>query len=225
MSAAEEQLYGRSLRSARRRWEAFGAKPPQAEIFELLRVAGRNARTAAGLMDSLMRYWPEDRGLRQEISDCEEEGDRVTHKIVNRLRASKMTPFDREDIHMLAGAIDDVVDDIEEASEQLASKRVEAPMEQAQQLTSVLRDCGRGLAAALDDLEHLEGIEEHLDAIRKLEQEGDQIYRGALAALFDNAIDPMFVLRWKDIYAALEEAIDRCRAASNSIESIIVKHT
>ncbi|MCB0865760.1 MAG: DUF47 domain-containing protein [Solirubrobacterales bacterium] len=225
MSAAEEQLYGRSLRSARRRWEAFGAKPPQAEIFELLRVAGRNARTAAGLMDSLMRYWPEDRGLRQEISDCEEEGDRVTHKIVNRLRASKMTPFDREDIHMLAGAIDDVVDDIEEASEQLASKRVEAPMEQAQQLTSVLRDCGRELAAALDDLEHLEGIEEHLDAIRKLEQEGDQIYRGALAALFDNAIDPMFVLRWKDIYAALEEAIDRCRAASNSIESIIVKHT
>ena len=73
--------------------------------------------------------------------------------------------------------------------------------------------------------ESLEGIDEHLAAIRRLEQEADQIYRGALAALFDNAIDPMFVLRWKDIYGALEEAIDRCRSASNSIESIIVKHT
>lgn len=225
MSAAEEQLYGRNLRSARRRWEAFGAKPPQAEIFELLRVAGRNARTAAAHVDTLMRTWPDDSGLRREISECEEEGDRVTHKIVNRLRVSKMTPFDREDIYALAGAIDDVVDDIEEASEQLATKHVEAPMEQAQDLAGVLRDCGRELGAALDDLEALEGIDEHLAEIRRLEQEGDQIYRGALASLFDNAIDPMFVLRWKDIYAALEEAIDRCRSAANSIESIVVKHT
>lgn len=225
--AAEEQtsLDGRRLRSSLRRWEAFGAKPPQAEIFELLRIAGRNARVAAEKMDELMRTWPDGERLREEISACESEGDRVTHKIVNRLRASKMTPFDREDIFALAGAIDDVVDDIEEASEQLVTKRVEAPMEQAQQLAGVLRDCGRELSAALDDLETLEGIDEHLTSIRRLEQEGDQIYRGALASLFDNAIDPMFVLRWKDIYGALEEAIDCARSASNSIESIVVKHT
>lgn len=136
-----------------------------------------------------------------------------------------MTPFDREDIYALAGAIDDVVDDIEEASEQLATKRVEAPMEQAQQLAGVLRDSGREVAAALDDLESLTGIEEHLDEIRRLEREGDEIYRAALACLFDGAIDPMFVLRWKDIYAALEEAIDQCRSAANSIESIVVKHS
>ncbi len=225
--ASEQQTHpdGRRLRSSLRRWEAFGAKPPQTEIFELLRVAGRNARLAAELMDDVMRTWPDDRGQRERISACEAEGDRVTHKIINRLRVSKMTPFDREDIFALAGAIDDVVDDVEEASEQLATKHVEAPMEQAQHLAGVLRDCGRELAAALDDLEPLEGIDEHLAEIRRLEQEGDQIYRGALASLFDNAIDPMFVLRWKDIYAALEEAIDRCRSAANSIESIVVKHT
>ncbi len=208
-----------------RRWEAFGAKPPQAEIFELLRVAGRNARVAGDLVDELMRAWPDGEDLRQRIGDCEHEGDRVTHKIINCLRASKMTPFDREDIFALAGAIDDVVDDIEEASEQLVTKRVEAPMDQAQQLAGVLRDCGRELSAALDDLETLEGIDEHLASIRSLEQEGDRIYRGALASLFDNAIDPMFVLRWKDIYVALEEAIDCARSAANSIESIVVKHT
>jgi len=208
-----------------RRWEAFGAKPPQVEIFELLRVAGRNARVAGELVDELMRTWPDGDRFRELISDCEAEGDRVTHKIINRLRESKMTPFDREDIFALAGAIDDVVDDIEEASEQLVTKRVEAPMEQAQQLAGVLRDCGRELSAALDDLERLDGVDEHLAAIRTLEQEGDRIYRGALKDLFDNAIDPMFVLRWKDIYGALEEAIDRTRSAANSIESIVVKHT
>ncbi len=225
MSDGSRALSGRGLKFSRRRWEAFGAKPPQVQIFELLRVAGRNAAETAELIEELLRTWPEDRGIRERITRNEHEGDRLTHKIVNNLRRSKMAPFDREDIFALAGAIDDVVDDIEEASEQLAAKRVEAPMEQAQALAAVLRDSGRELAAALDDLESLEGIEEHLDAVRRLEQEGDQIYRAALASLFDGAIDPMFVLRWKDIYGALEEAIDKCRSAANFVESIVVKHS
>lgn len=98
-------------------------------------------------------------------------------------------------------------------------------MEQAQQLARILRESARSMCHALDGLETLEGIEDHLADVRRLEQEGDGIYRAALAALFDGAIDPMFVIRWKDIYAALEEAIDRCRAAANSLESIVVKHT
>ena len=229
MSGAGSQGIGAAAlarsRQARRRWSAFGAKPPQAEIFELLRGAGRNLAESAVLIDELLRAWPDGDRLREQITRCEHEGDRLTHKIVNRLRLSKMTPFDREDIYALAGAIDDVVDDIEDASEQLLANRVEAPMEQAQALAGVLRDSGRELAAALEDLERLEGIDEHLAELRWLEQEGDRIYREALRSLFDGAIDPMFVLRWKDIYEALEEAIDRCRAAGNSIESIVVKHT
>ena len=209
----------------RRRWQAFGAKPPQVQIFELLRCAGRNTAATAEQVEELLRTLPEDRGIREEIIRLEHEGDRLTHKIVNCLRLSKMTPFDREDIFALAGAIDDVADDAKEVSELLATTRVEAPMEQAQALAGVLRDSGRELAAALDDLEGLEGVQEHLDRIRELEREGDRIYRGALAALFDGAIDPMFVLRWKDIYGALEEGIDRCRAAANSVESIVVKHS
>lgn len=219
ISAAGRQRY------SKRRWQAFGAKAPQAQIFEYLRSAGRNAAETAALMEELLRKWPEDQGLREEITRREHEGDRLTHKVINSLRASKMAPFDREDIYALAGAIDDVVDDIEEASEQLALREVEAPMEQAQALAGVLRDAVRALALALDGLESLEGIENHLADVRRLEQEGDQIYRGALASLFDGAIDPMFVIRWKDIYAALEEAIDRSRAAGNSLESIVVKHT
>ncbi len=214
-----------SPRSSRRRWAAFGAKPPQAHIFELLRSAGRNAAESGEMLFELLATWPEERGLREEITRREHEGDRLTHKVINDLRLSKMTPFDREDIFSLAGAIDDVVDDIEEVSEQMALREVEAPMEQAQQLAGVLRDSGRALSRALDGLETLDGIEAHLAEVRRLEQEGDEIYRAALAALFDGAIDPMFVIRWKDIYNALEEAIDRCRGAANSLESIVVKHT
>ena len=213
------------LQSARRHWNAFGAKPPQVEMFGLLRSSGHNLANAVTALDELLRSWPEDRGLRAEITRLEHEGDRLTHKLVNRLRVSKMAPFDREDIHALAGAIDDVVDDVEEVSEQLAIKHVEAPMEQAQELAGVLRDSGRALCSALDGLEKLDGVDERLGEIRDLEREGDRLYRGALASLFDNAIDPMFVLRWKDIYNALEEGIDRCRTAGNSIESLVVKHS
>lgn len=194
-------------------------------MFGLLRNGGHNLANAATVLDELLRTWPEDRGLRAEITRLEHEGDRLTHKLVNQLRTSKLTPFDREDIHSLAGAIDDVVDDIEEVSEQLAIKQVEAPMEQAQQLAGVLRDSGRALSGALDGLELLDGVDERLAEIRELEQEGDRIYRSVLGSLFDNAIDPMFVLRWKDIYDALEEGIDRCRAAGNSIEGLLVKHS
>jgi uncharacterized protein len=213
------------LPSARRHWNAFGARPPQVEMFALLRNSGHNLASAVVALDELLRTWPENRGLQAEITRLEHEGDRLTHKLVNRLRESKLAPFDREDIHALAGALDDVVGDVEEVSEQLAIKHVEAPMEQAQQLAGVLRDSGRALCAALDGLEKLEGVAERLDEIRDLEREGDRLYRGALASLFDNAIDPMFVLRWKDIYGALEEGIDRCRTAGNRIESIVVKHS
>jgi predicted phosphate transport protein (TIGR00153 family) len=224
VAVARHASPGAGPRFSRKRWEAFGAKPPQAHIFELLRSAGRNAADCGGMVYELLLTWPEDRGIREEITRREHEGDRLTHKVINGLRISKLTPFDREDIFALAGAIDDVVDDIEEVSEQLALREVEAPMEQAQELSGVLRDSGRALSRALDGLETLDGIEDHLAEIRRLEQEGDQIYRGALASLFDGAIDPMFVIRWKDIYAALEEAIDCCRTAGNSLESIVVKH-
>jgi predicted phosphate transport protein (TIGR00153 family) len=212
------------VRAARRRWSAFGAKPPGRELFSLLRSAGHNLVIAAETLDEMLRRWPESVELRQ-ITDLEHEGDRLTHKVINRLRESKLAPFDREDIHALCGAIDDVVDDIEDASEQLALTKIEAPTDQAQQLAGVLRDCGRTLAAALDSLDRVEGLEDHFTEIRRLEQEGDRIYREALAALFDGAIDPMYVIRWKDIYTALEEAIDRCRTASNRLQGIVVKHT
>jgi predicted phosphate transport protein (TIGR00153 family) len=212
------------LTATRRRWSAYGARAPQREFFRLLARAGENLQRTAELMHEMLATWPEDRGFAAEITECEHEGDRITRTIVHGLHRSRMAPIDRNDIYALASAVDDVVDDIEEGAQDLVMYRIEAPMEQAQKLAGVLRDSGRALARALAALQSLEGMEDDLQQIRRLEQEGDRIYRESLAALFDGGIDPMIVIRWKDVFGILEEAIDRCRSAANILQSIVVKH-
>ena len=202
-----------------------GAHGAQAEYYGLLADAGANLERSAELMRDLLASWPEDRGLAEEITECEHEGDRITRTIVQRLHRSGMAPADRNDIYSLASALDDVVDDIEEGAQELAVYRIEAPMEQAQELADVLRESGRALARSLRALEQSEDTQDDLAHIRRLEQEGDRIYRQSLAALFDGGIDPMLIIRWKDVFGILEDAIDRCRGAANILQSIVVKQS
>ena len=198
----------------------------RSELFGAFSAAGTNVQEAAELSHALLETWP-DRGaeLRREISRCEEEGDRITHSIKHALYRSRKTPFDRQDIYALASAVDDVVDDIEEAAEELAMYQIEAPLAQAQELAGVLRDSGRALAQALQGLTRLDGIEAQQIEIRRLEHEGDRIYREALSDLFEGGIDPMLIIRWKDVLGALEAAIDRCRQASDILQGIVVKNS
>lgn len=196
----------------------------QREFFRDLSKAGDNVQRAAELMYDLLATWPEQQEITEQITSCEHEGDRITRTIVHGLHRSRMTPLDRNDIYSLASAIDDVVDDIEEGAQELAVYRIEAPMQQAQELAGVLRDSGRALARALHALESSAETDADLTRIRRLEQEGDRIYRQSLAALFDGGIDPMMIIRWKDVFGILEEAIDSTRQAANIMQSIVVKH-
>jgi uncharacterized protein len=173
----------------------------------------------------LLMSWPEDRGLRREITRCEQEGDRITRHIIQGLHRSRLTPFDRGDVYALAEAIDDVVDDIEEASEELAVYGIEAPMEQAQKLGAVVRDSARATRRALDHLRDFDDIEAEAQEVRELEHEGDRIYRQAVASLFEGRIDPMVVLRWKDVFQGLEDAIDRTRQAMDIVQGLVLKHS
>jgi predicted phosphate transport protein (TIGR00153 family) len=210
----------------RRRWSVFGARRPSHDLFRSFSAAGANLRQAAELSDELLGSWP-DRGdeLRREITLCEQEGDRLTHSIKHTLYRSRALPFDRQDAYALASAVDDVVDDIEEASEELAMYQIEAPLEQAQRLAAILRDSGRALAAALDGLARFDGIEAQHTEIRRLEHEGDRVYREGLSDLFEGGIDPMLIIRWKDVLGALEAAIDRCRQASDILQGMVVKYS
>ncbi len=180
---------------------------------------------ATGLLDRLMRSWPESSGLRGEIKLLEEEGDRITHDVIHELYSTAVTPLDREDIHALAAALDDVVDYAEEAADVLGLYQIEAPMEQAVELTGVLRDAGRQLAQALGKLGSMGEMTPHLVAIDRLEDEGDRINRQALVSLFGGGIDPMVVIRWKDVFERLEEAIDACEHVAHILEGIVVKQT
>jgi predicted phosphate transport protein (TIGR00153 family) len=193
------------------------------EFFNLFDEAGANVLHAAELLGQLLRAWPDESGLGREILICEQEGDRITHDVIQLLNRKLTAPLDREDVYALASALDDIVDYTEEAADFLALYHIEAPMDQAQQLSEVLRDTCRNLAVALSELEHLDRLHHHLVEIHRLENEGDRITREALASLFQNGIDPMMVIRWKDIFERIEQAIDACETVAHILEGIVVK--
>ncbi len=194
------------------------------QFFNLFEEAGANLLRAGELLDRLLQTWPENADLRREILICEQDGDRITHDLIQLLNRKVSPPVERHDVYELASALDDVVDYTEEAADFLGLYHVEAPMEQAQQLSAVLADCCRHLAQALSGLSQLSDIHHHLVEVNRLENDGDRILRDGLASLFANGVDPMFVIRWKDIFERIEQAIDACETAANILESIVVKN-
>ena len=151
--------------------------------------------------------------------------DEITHDIIRRLNETFVTPIDREDIYALASALDDIVDYTEEAADYLGLYKIEAPMEQAQRLAHVLLQASRSIAEAMPRLRSFEDISHYTVEINRLENDGDRITREAMASLFDNGIDPMVVIRWKDIYERLENAIDATERVANILEGIVIKNS
>ena len=193
-----------------------------AELLELFEASGRNVQRASSLLRDLFAEYPESPELAAEIRDCEHHGDEVAHEILSRL-AERGSDFDAADIHALTGALDDIVDHADEAADQLGLYRVEAPMEQAQAMTEVLVGAADQVATALQTLREGEDIGSNLEEIRRLEKHADRIVREAVASLFVNGIDPMMVIRWKDIFETLESAVDACETVANVLEGIALK--
>ena len=198
--------------------------PADREFFDLFEEAGTNSVRAADLLDQLLRGWPDNKELGREILICEQEGDRITHDLIRKVNNTFVTPIDREDILTLASGLDDIVDFTEEAADYLNLYKIEAPMEQAQRLSHVLLQCTRQIAEAMPRLRGFRDINHFVVEINRLENDGDRITREAIASLFDGGIDPMVVIRWKDIYERLEAAIDSTERAANILESIVIKN-
>jgi predicted phosphate transport protein (TIGR00153 family) len=203
----------------------FSLLPRDQTFFDLFIEGGQNAVRAAKLLDEMMHSWPEGAGLSREILLAEQEGDRITHDIVRRLNTTFVTPIDREDIYALATQMDDIVDFTEEAADFLGLYKIEAPMEQATALTKVLVASCEQLAMGLEKLPSFKDLDKYWIEIHRLENDGDRISRDAVASLFSNGIDPMVVIRWKDMFAVLEEAIDATETAAQIIEGIVIKNS
>jgi predicted phosphate transport protein (TIGR00153 family) len=199
--------------------------PRDRTFFDLFIEAGQNTLEAARLLDQTMAAWPDAGELPRQIVDAEHKGDQITHNIIQRLNSTFVTPIDREDIYGLATQMDDIVDYTEEAADFLGLYKIEAPMIQAQELTKVLVSACEQLAKGLEHLPDFKDLDKYWIEIHRLENEGDRISRDAVASLFSNGIDPMVVIRWKDMFAVLENAIDATETAAQIIEGIVIKNS
>src|SRR5215216_5697457 len=182
--------------------------PKEREFFDLFEEASANIVLAAGLLERMVEEWPERAELARDILVCEQEGDRITHDIIQHINQTFVTPIDREDIYELASALDDIVDYTEEVADYLGLYKIEAPMEQSQRLAHILLQASRQISEAMPRMRTFKDISHYTVEINRLENDGDRVTREAIASLFDDGIDPMVVLRWKDLFERLENAID-----------------
>ena len=183
------------------------------------RRAGVNALEVARLVDRRFNEHPNSDVTQEKVKAAETAGDVITRELITLLNTQYLTPFNREDIYQLATEIDDVVDHLEEASDLLGLYGVEFRRgHMAQGQTELIVKAVEQLSAAVNDLKGMRSIQSALIELKRLEDEGDQLLRDALASLFrDDRIDPLIVIRWKDIYEALERALDACETAANVI--------
>ena len=199
--------------------------PRTTEFYELFTRAGENALEAARKAETRFREYPNSSVTQADVKAVETEGDEITRELIQLLNTQYVTPFDREDIYELTTAIDDVVDYIEEASDLLELYGIESTTKHAVEQCRIFVKAVEQLALALAGLKGLRGIQEALVELKRLEDEGDRVVHDAVAALFrDDRIDPLIVIRWKDIYDGLERAIDAAERAANVIANIVVKN-
>jgi predicted phosphate transport protein (TIGR00153 family) len=199
--------------------------PRTSAFYDLFREAAENALRAAQQAERRFREFPSTEVSQADIKAIETRGDDITHDLIQLLNTQYVTPFDREDIFQLATAIDDVVDHIEEACNLLELYGVEQPARQSVEQCAIIVDSVAQLATAVSNLKGMRGVQDALVEVKRKEDEGDRLVREAIGALFHDArIDPLVVIRWKDIYEALEDALDACETAANVIGNIVVKN-
>jgi uncharacterized protein len=199
--------------------------PRTTEFYDLFTKAGANALEAARKAEVRFREYPNSSVSQADIKAIEHEGDRITHDLIQLLNTQYVTPFDREDIFALATSLDDVVDHIDEACDLLDLYGVESPTKHALEQGRILVEAVEHLATAVAGLKSPAGVQAELIALKDHEDEGDRILHDAIGELFrDSRIDPLIVIRWKDIFEALEEALDAAETAANVIGNIVVKN-
>src|SRR5439155_23056688 len=203
----------------------FRLVPQTREFFELYSRASANVIEIARLLSGLLAAFPgEDTTIAGRIKDREHDGDRLTHEIVDLLNRTFVTPFDRDDMYRLAGALDDICDLIDEAADDVALYGVKVIPQQAKDQARVILDCATVLDEAITRLDGFRDSSDQLARLRALEDEGDRIVRAAIAGLFRSGQDPISIIRWKDIHERLEDAVDACQTAADVLEAIPVKN-
>jgi predicted phosphate transport protein (TIGR00153 family) len=202
---------------------SFRLLPKDVQFFDLFVADGENLDAAATRLHQMVsEYTDLDRHV-EEIQRLEKAGDHIDRQITQRLEDAFVTPFDREDIHELTVRLDDVVDGIQAAAETFVIYAIDKPTDEARELTRILAAQGVELSAALRKLDGLKGLESHLERVHDLEHEADALSRAAVGRLFRESTDAIDVIKWRDLYRELEDAIDAAEDAAEAIERMFHK--
>ena len=193
-------------------------------FFELFVRQAKNIETSAQVLFDLISEFVDVPARALRLRDLEHEGDEITHEIIRRLNTVFVTPVDHEDIHRLTSTLDDVIDHIEAAADLFVLHKIEAPLPEMKAQADVLVRATRTVREALEILPKYSKLAPYWVEVNRLENEGDRVYRQAVADLFDGEYRTLDVLKWKDIIDELEAAIDRLEDATNVLEAIALKH-
>jgi len=204
----------------------FRLIPREEKFFEFFDKAANNILDGAKVLVQMMDEQDGDlvKGWKQ-LEDLEHVGDKITHQIIRKLNRTFITPIDREDIHSLTVALDDVMDLIEAVAARMSLYKIKQPTEEARKLARVILKSAEEIVKAISGLERFDEVMEHCIEINRLENEADEVSREAIADLFDKGHDPMDVIKWKEIYETMETATDRCEDVANIVEAVALKNT
>jgi uncharacterized protein len=203
----------------------FGLIPRETAFFEMFQKAAHNMIEGSRLLQEMMENFQDPESQARQIKDVEHIGDSITHEIAKKLNQTFITPIDREDIHALASALDDILDLVEAVADQFVVFKVTTPTDSARKLASILYRSSVAVGAGIDRLgkPHAD-VTECCVLVNSLENEADRITRDAISSLFEQEKDPIAVIKWKEIYENFEEGTDRCEDVANILERIALKH-
>lgn len=201
----------------------FKLVPTDDRFFGLFDDSASNAAECSRLLLDLIADFQDVAVKHERVVECEHRGDSLTDDIMRRLDSTFVTPFDREDIHALAEELDDVCDDMLAVSDLMQLVQIDEVLPEMQELADILVQMTEQMVQLVARLESMKGVQPFLEAIDRLESQGDSVYRRTMARLFTD-FDALTVLKWKDVVTAMEQTLNTVEDVSNVVESIVLKH-
>jgi len=201
--------------------------PREEKFFGLFQESAQNMVKAARGLKEMVDTWEHVEGMVGEITELEHQGDTITHEIMARLHRTFVTPFDREDIALLAHSLDDVTDFIQAAADAMLVYNVDRPSQRAKELAEILVQATEEVEKVMPQLQKrvvLSRVLKQCVEINRLENVADRVFRSAMAELFADSPDMASVIKWREIYEHMESATDRCEDVANVLEGVALKH-
>ena len=199
--------------------------PRDEAFFGMFSDLAKRLTSSARLLNELFQDPSRMNELVTAIKLIEHEADELTRDVIRRIDETFVTPIDREDIHLLASRLDDVIDLIDGSARRAQMFKIEQSNPYAVRMTEALVSAGAVIEVAVRSLKKPRIVTGKAGEVKQLEERGDGIYHDAMGVLFEGTPDPIEVIKWKELYDTLEDALDLCEDVANALESISLKNS